>query len=304
MKTSKQLFLFILLAFVGVILSAGLLRLEGDNAGSTLEKMDVVERVITFSPAAAEVIFALGEDEKLVGVSGFCNYPEAVKDKLQVGDSIYPNFERISVLNPDVVIIMGVNDKISEFCRRNEIEVLRLDMYDVEGLYKDIAVLGKRLGAVEKAGKLTADIKKQLGRVQAKVAGLERPKVFLSFFRSDDSLASLSTVGGGTHLNNLIEIAGGKNVFGDLKISYPKISKESLLVRKPEVIIEPRSMEGFDKQMRQRFVNQWQKLQEIPAVVKGRIYFPDADLVLKPGPRLGEAAEVLARMIHPEAFDE
>lgn len=304
MKIPRQIAVFIMFFMAGVLVSVGLLRL--DRIAGVDEKVNVnssAKRVITFSPAAAEVIYAIGADDKLVAVSGFCNYPEQVKEKPKVGDSIYPNFEKMAAMNPDLVIMMGENDKISEFCRGKNIQVIRLSMFDVKSLFADIETLGEKLGAQSAASKLMNKIDIKLEAVSQKVAGLERPGVFLSFFRSDNSLTGLSTVGGGTHLDNLIEIAGGENIFADEKISFPKISKETLLKLLPEVIIEPRSLDDISSDDLQRFRQQWQVMNQLPAVKNNRIYFPDADVVLKPGPRIGQAAEMLARMIHPEAFE-
>jgi iron complex transport system substrate-binding protein len=214
-----------------------------------------------------------------------------------------PDYEKLRILQPDLVIIMGKNDKLTMFCNGIGARVLRLDMYNIEGLLADIKVLGAELGCPERTVALCRKIEAELAEVKAKVAGLELKRVFLSFFRSRDSLTELSTAGGGTHLNNLVEIAGGENIYRDLKLFYPTISKESLLKAAPDVIIEPRTADELAGDAQRLYRKQWGLLGSLPAVKTGSIYFPDADLLLKPGPRVGEAAMVLAKMIHPEIID-
>jgi iron complex transport system substrate-binding protein len=302
MKNVKSVIFVLLLGVVGLLLSWQLMGIE--FSGIRLTPLSgPVNRVITFNPAAAEVIYELGAQAKLVGVSGFCSYPPDVANKVQVGDAINPDYEKLRILRPDLVIIMGKNDKLTIFCNGIGSRVLRLDMYNVDGLLADIEVLGAELGCSERAASLCGKIEAELAAVKAKVAGLERKRVFLSFFRSRDSLTELSTAGGGTHLNNLVEIAGGENIYRDLKLFYPTISKESLLKAAPEVIIEPRTADELTGDAKELYRQQWSLLGSLPAVKTGSIYFPDADLILKPGPRVGEAAMVLARMIHPEIVD-
>lgn len=302
MKNIKSVIFVLMLGVAGLLLSWQLMGIEFSST-SRNPLTGPVKRIITFNPAAAEVIYELDAQAKLVGVSGFCSYPPDVANKAKVGDSINPDYEKLRVLQPDLVIIMGKNDKLTLFCTSINARVLRLDMYNIEGLLADIKVLGTELDCSERAAALCGKIDTELAEVKAKVAGLERKRVFLSFFRSRDSLTELSTAGGGTHLNNLVEIAGGENIYRDLKLFYPTISKESLLKAAPEVIIEPRTAQELSGDAQTLYRKQWDMLGSLPAVKAGRIYFPDADLLLKPGPRVGEAARVLARMIHPEVFD-
>jgi iron complex transport system substrate-binding protein len=126
---------------------------------------------------------------------------------------------------------------------------------------------------------------------------------FFAFYRAPGSLAGMTTAGAGTYIDELITLAGGQNIFADVNEPYPQISKETLLRRQPRVIIEPRSLEDLTETRQAAYRADWERL-DVPAVAEGRIAFPDQDLVLRPGPRVGQAARILAEILHPECFRE
>ncbi len=254
------------------------------------------------NPAATETIFALGYQGRLVGVSDFCDYPPQAKDLPKVGAVMNPNLERLKVLNPDLVVIMGKGDVVADFCARNGIEILRVNMGTFEEMYRDIEILGERLGCSDKAQELCAKIQNQIAEIESSVAGLQKRRVFIALYRSPGNLGSISTAGPKTLLSELVSIAGGENIFNDIEQSYPMISKESVLKRDPQVIIEPLQQSlGVDADSLKQ---SWSDMADVEAVKSASIYFPDADLVLKPGPRVGNACKVIAKFIHPEAVNE
>lgn len=262
------------------------------------------ERVVCINPAATEIIYAVGGQGRLVGVSDFCDYPAKAREMTKVGGAINPNFEKISVLNPDLIIIQGQIEEVASYCQRNGVECLSVNLRRLDEIYNEIINLGGRLGRRAQAQELCEKIRVDLSDVQEKVDGLERRKVFLSLYRVPGSLASVTTAGPDTHLSELISIAGGVNIFSDVERDYPTVSKESLVKRGPEVIIETWSAGTSEGESKADLLDDWQKLDAVEAVENGRVYAVEADVVLKPGPRVGKAAEMLARCIHPEAFDE
>ena len=136
------------------------------------------------------------------------------------------------------------------------------------------------------------------------MAGKERPRVFFSVYRTGGSLAGLCTINEQSFISELIHIAGGQNIFADLDQPYPRISKESLLKRRPDVIIEIRPDQTLSDTARRQLRDDWQRLPELPAVGHGRLHFTRDSALLIPGPRLGHAARLLAQFIHPETFHE
>jgi iron complex transport system substrate-binding protein len=251
------------------------------------------------TPIGTETVFALGCGQNVVGVSDFCDYPPQAKSKPHRGGAINPNFERLTALKPDLVIVLGQNEKITEFCRRKNIGVLKISMADLEELFTDLKKMGQVLGCPEQAEKLSNQIRTDLQKVREKWSGQNKPKVFLSMYRTTGSLEGISTVGGNTCLSELLSIAGGENIFADLPLPYPIISKETLLKRQPDIIIEPHPSQLLANTNHSDLLADWQPLASIPAVANNRIYFIPDDIVLKPGPRVAQIAEILFNIIHP-----
>ncbi|MFC1762896.1 ABC transporter substrate-binding protein [Planctomycetota bacterium] len=261
-----------------------------------------VERVVCMHPAATELFFAMGQQDRLVAVSNFCTVPPEAQDKPSIGDTVNPDLERIRMLHPDLVIVSGEIPTITRFCQTRGLRVENLHMEGIDGIRQGILRLGELLDETERAAALWSEIETQLDAVRMRLAGQAQVSTFFAFYRTPGSLAGMTTAGSGTYIDELITLAGGRNIFADVNTPYPQISKETLVKRQPEVIIEPREQQGLDDLRRAAFRADWQML-TIP-VARQRIYFPDQDLVLRPGPRVGYAAYLLAEMIHPECFHE
>jgi len=262
------------------------------------------QRIVCLTPSITETVFALGCGDRVVGVTDYCNYPPEARQKVRLGGFFNPNFERLIVLNPDLVISQGHSEKITQFCRREDINLLRLDTSNIESIYQSISLLGRELGCPERARQLCYDIRTSLERISKQLANRPRRRVFFSLYRTTGTMSGVSTVGGGTFISELISVAGGSSIFDDVSLAYPQISQESLFKRRPEVIIEPLSAPFLSENYRRERLRDWQKFSELPAVRNGQIYFPPLDSLLIPGPRIGPAAAALARMIHPEVFGE
>lgn len=262
------------------------------------------KRIISINPAATEIIFALGCEDKLVAVSDFCNYPSQTKDMEKVGGVTGQNLERISILEPDMIIVQGQSEHLADFCNRRNIQCVSVDLRYIDEVYDGIRQVAEFLGAEEKAEELCSTIAAQFREIDRKVSTVKKKKVFFSFFRTPGSLAGITTVGPKTCLSELINLAGGINIFDDVKQDYTVISKETLLKRQPDIIIEPYSFSKDIKTDMPQAVKDWEKLAALNAVKNNKIYFIDPDLVLKPGPRIGQAALKLAALLHPELFSE
>lgn len=264
----------------------------------------IPKRVVSINPAATEIIFELGCEDKLVAVSDFSDYPPETKDVEQVGGVLNPNFERISMLKPDLIIIQGECENITKFCGHKNIEYMNINLRTIDEIYRGITELGETLGCPEAAEKLNVKIKNELRSIKKKLSSEEKKKVFFSLNRIPGSLASITTVGPNTFLSELINITGGINIFDDLKQDYPVISKETLLKRQPDIIIEPYFHSTSKDSQFQDALRDWSKLGKLNAVKNKNLNIIDGDLVLKPGPRVGLAALEMAKIIHPELFDE
>ncbi len=182
--------------------------------------------------------------------------------------------------------------------------LLNINLRDISEIYQGIKELGEKLGNPAAAERLCSKINNELETIKNKLSSAEKKKVFFSLYRVPGTLASITTVGPDTFLGELIEVAGGVNIFSDLEQDYPVISKESLLKRQPEVIIEPYPHSAGTNCNSNEALKDWSKLSKLEAVINNKLYVIDGDIVLKPGPRVGQAAFELAKIIHPELCDE
>lgn len=262
-------------------------------------------RIISIAPNATEMIIALGAGERLVGVSDFCRLPDSLRTLPRVGGLIDPNLERILGLKPDLVIMRGKMVEVEKLCEANGIRMYHDPTERFDDVFSTIDALGEMLECRREAEALTGALRAKIDRVTRAVANLRRPRVLFTTDRPVDALSRVTTSGRGTFVDEMITRAGGRNIFGDVDVAYPEVSLESILLAKPEVIVEVMP-EAADPRgdLRSRVVDQWKHLGTMPATTSGRIHvLTDAELVI-PSPRIGDAIERLARLLHPEVtFD-
>ncbi len=268
------------------------------KAVQTLEE-SIPNRIICSAPSIAEIVFALGQGERVVGVSDFASYPPEVKEKERIGGYFNPNRERILALKPDLVIIQGVMEKLTAFCKEKAIPILQVDIDDLATAYSAITKIGETLGCKEKAEQLVHDLRKKLNTLRKKAAEIKStPRVFLCLSRKEGSLANILTTCNSTFLGELVQLAGGKNIFGELNVEYPQISKESLMKRMPEVILEFRPFSSFGTEISTAIIEDWNEMNILPAVSSSRVFLVTEEYMMIPGPRLDQAAQLIFELIH------
>jgi len=259
-------------------------------------------RVIALAPNAAEIICALGSAKHLVGVGRFCTFPAVLQTLPKVGGLRDPDLEAILALHPDLMVLRGSGSAIEP------IRHLAIDhgirIYDdrvetLDDLYQTIRELGELFGRRPQATRLTQHIRAALKSVAARAA--TRPKVKVLFtLRNPDSLTPLMTIGRRTFLSEIIEVAGGENVFGDQDTRYPAVSLEEVVARNPTVIIESMPNQVIDRARRVALLNQWRGLTSVHAVQNRRVHFVTQPFLTIPSDRVTLAAELLLSLIHPE----
>ncbi len=276
-----------------------------DTTGhSTISKnQPIPRRIVCITPLGTELLYALGCGEMIVGVDTYSDYPPEVDQKKNVGSFFDTNFEAITALKPDLLVILGQSQKITEFCIHNKIRLLRLTMSDMASIYEDILLTGNITGRIQTAQELCNNIFRDLNEISAKAIAsngdtIERKKVFLCINRKPGTLSNLGTIGPETSLNELIHIAGGTNIFCDLVVPYADISRESLISRRPDIIIEAASREVIEKSSEQ-LIQQWKKL-PVPASENNRIYFIDENILNRPGVRSPIIAGLLYQLINKD----
>jgi iron complex transport system substrate-binding protein len=304
---SKARLLLAAIAFgLGVAAAAGLVRVRpartgpGEARRASRQGQFRYGRIITMSPAVTEVAFALGAGERIVGVSQHTRYPPAALERPACGGYYNPNYEQILSLRPDLMIAHGRADKLRRFARDNGIDLLTVDLRALETLFEDVRRIGRALQLEPEAALLCAEMEHRLARVRARVARREPVRVLLVVGREPGALADVMTAGPRTFLNDLVKAAGGANIFGDLRSDYPVVSKEAIVARAPEVIVELRGRGEEDEETVRRVEHLWRGLPTVPAVRQGRVHVVEATYAMIPGPRIVKLAERLADVFHPE----
>jgi iron complex transport system substrate-binding protein len=302
MTARKTAIAVILALAAGIAGSVVLQRLEPAKvAPPERQERPRPQRIIPMAPNIAETVFALGAGDRVVGVSSYTIYPPEAAAKPAVGALFDPNIERIVALDPDLIIIQQKHEKIEALCKERGIELLRVEMVSVRGIVEGIHAIGERIGVEDEAAALAANILSGLDRVAKRVEGRPRVKVFLCLGRTLGSLRGLFTVGGTSFLSELIGIAGGENIFEDIRRDFPEISVESLNARAPQAILETYPSQELSAEKRARLTEDWRALPDLPAVRDGQIHFLTEDYILIPGPRITRIAERFADLLHPEA---
>ena len=272
-----------------------------ETAGATTT---APRRIITISPNAAEIICALGACEAIVAVSKFCVHPPELADRPRVGGLFDPNLEKIIALKPDLVVLRGRSESLAGLCSSRGIDLYQDPTERLSDVATCITELGGRLHKKKEATALVARFDKELEQIAKRVAGRPRPRVLLTVSRSPDRLANILTAGKGCFLSDMLEIAGGANVFGEVELAYPQVSPESIIAARPEVIVELMPETPMTDALREQVLKTWRSLGPIPAVTDGRVHLLSDDHCLVPSLRYVKIVGKVARLLHPEAYGE
>ena len=252
------------------------------------------ERIVSIGPSITEFLFALGAGSRLVGTDDFSDEPAAAKSIEKVG-GIKVNFEKVVSLKPDLVLIVKFSDGTIEKLASAGLLVLVVDPQSVGEVARTAILVGRATG--EDGSALAATIDQKVQQVRVKVAAATtKPRVYHEVDASDP--AKIFTVGPGSYIHDLIEIAGGTNIAAKAVGAYPQLSAEEILRADPEVIVLAAApYSAKPEQVAAR--TGWSA---ISAVKNGRIVTIEPNLINRPGPRVGEAAEAYARLVHPELY--
>jgi len=259
-------------------------------------------RIVSLAPSVTEILFALGLEDRVVGVTSFCDYPPEVLDRVRLGRLVVvggfadPVIERIVALNPDLVLLHGsLQKKAVQVLEGRGLTVVALNPKNVSHMLQDIKLVGLVTGNVEEADRLVGDLQARIDVVLTKTRNLAyRPRVYYEVWYDP-----LMSAGRETWINELIEMAGGINIFSESKEPYPTVSSESVVQRSPEVIIVDVGYMGGHAVEKIKSRPGWSVVE---AVRKDAIYEVDESLVLRPGPRIVKGLEKIAAILHPELF--
>jgi iron complex transport system substrate-binding protein len=258
-------------------------------------------RIISLIPAVTEMLFAIGAGPRVVAVSSFDEYPPEVKSLQRVGALLDPDVERILSLRPDLVIVYGTQADLIKQLARASIPMFHYQHAGLADVARTIAALGEAVGQRREADAVVERIETDLAAVRTRVAGRDRPRTLIVFGREALALRGIYASGGVGFLHDMLEAAGGQNVFADIARQSVQASTELILVRRPEVILELRGGE-MTPDIRAREAAVWNALPSLPAVRSRRVHVLNDPRTVVPGPRVAEGAALIARAVHPEAF--
>lgn len=267
-----------------------------DEAGKRVRVPARPARIVTLAPNLTEIVYAVGAGDLLVGNTTFCDYPAEAKQVAKVGDTMQPNIERIVALKPDLILVSTAS-QLEIFTRQLDergISVFVTDPHDLEGVFRSIKTIGDLLGRREQAEKLVEALRVRATAVEDSVKGLPVVTVFYQV-----SPSPLWTAGRKSWVTDLIKRAGGKSVTGEVEGEWMRYSDEAALASHPDAIImaSSDSMNGEEMKVAPA-------LSKSPAAINKRVYGINGDYLSRPGPRLVEGLEQIARALHPEAFKQ
>ena len=262
------------------------------------------ERIITISPNSAEIICELGACDRIVGVDKFCVYPPPLLHRPRVGGLFDPDLEKIVALRPDLVVLRGHSDALERLCASLDIRIYHDRTETLADVSVCITELGRLLDREAQAVKLVDAFHARIAAIRKRVAGRPRPRVFLTYSLQPDRIANVLTAGKGMFLSDMLEIAGGFNVFGHLDMRYPQISTEAIVAQHPDIILQLTPEIELTDALQEQVLDLWRKLGPIPAVENNRVYILTDDHCLIPSPRYVEIIEKVSRLIHPESVGE
>lgn len=267
-----------------------------DDYGRTVTIAKYPQRIISLSPANTEILFALGLDKRIVGVSDYSDYPEEAANKPSVGAYNEPNIEQVIALEPDLVVATEEHELAIEQLESMGIIVVAVNPTTVGEVLDTMTFLGTVTGQEDEAAALVSGIQTRIDAITAKTAALtddEKPRVFVVIWHDP-----IWTVGSGTFHDELIRLAGGVNITGDLE-GYTDISLEAVIDANPQVIIAGVGM-GEGSSLSLDFMMTDERLAGTDARINDRVYGADMNIVSRPGPRLADALEIFFSLIHPE----
>jgi iron complex transport system substrate-binding protein len=264
------------------------------------------EKIISVAPSCTEILFAIGAGDNVVGVTDYCDYPYdfaawiAEGNMTSIGDFTAPNLEVITALSPDLILASGgVQTESVDTLRDRGYKVLVLDPTSVDGILNNIELVGNATGKRAEATALINELTSRINAVGEAVADADKPKVYYETYYE---ITSSWTIGGLAWQSELIEKAGGTNVFGDQQMAYYQYQVEALIARNPDVIVLPASGMGTGEQASIDAVKERPGWDTMNAVQNDRIYQIDPNLLERSGPRILDAIEQLAEFFHPELF--
>jgi len=259
-----------------------------DDFDDTLRVSTPAARIVSLNPTTTEILFAIGAGSRLVGRTKWDSWPDSAKYVDDVGDALRPNIEAVLAKKPDLVLLYASNDNrtAAKQLQASGVRVLAMKVDSIAEFERVTTVLGALVGEEQRAKSVVDSVRATLERVRRATASLPKTTVFYHTWEKP-----IITIGKHSFLNELVEIAGGKNVYDDVLAVSPIVTLEDIVSRNPEVILV-----GPPVVPMLRASKPWQV---VPAVKARKIFAYDTNVVGRPSVTMGMAAVNLANLLHP-----
>ncbi len=259
-------------------------------------------RVVSLIPAVTEMLFAMGAGSDVIGVSSFDRFPGEVSSRQKVGGLLDPDTERILTLRPTLVVIYETQVELRDRLAAAGVPTWPYRHGSIASIYDTILGLGHALGRTADAEALTRRMQQEVADVRGALRAQPAVPTLFVIGRDVGALQHLDVAGGDGFLNEIVELAGGINVFRDVARPAVEASTELVLARRPEAILELWVNRRLDAATRQREVAVWNALPAVPAVHNHRIFEINDERLAVPGPRLPNGIRLFASLLHPDAL--
>jgi iron complex transport system substrate-binding protein len=257
------------------------------------------KRIISLVPNVTEILFAIGAGPQVVAVSNYDVEPPEVRSLPTVGALIDPDTEKIISLRPDLVITYGSQADLQAQLTRASIPFFDYRHGGLDHIMVTMRALGARTGHVDQAERAARALQAGIDAVKARVAGKPRPQTLLVFGREPGSLRNIYASAGRGFLHDMLVAAGGEDVLSDIDKESAQVSTETILARRPDVILELNAATRLNEADLKTVVDPWMTLSAVPAVRNRRVVILNGPGLTVPGPRVVDGIEKMAKALHP-----
>lgn len=298
-RSNAGLFLLALLFFQSAAIAEPA-KVHSPETGRSIHQL----RLVSLAPSITEVIFAIGAESTLRGVTRYCDYPPEAQALPKIGGFLDPNIESILGRQPHLVLALPQQVDSLRNLERFGVKIHALKQDSISDILSSISNLGALLNAGDAAHTLKEKINAKIHRIQARVRDKPRPRVLVSVggHARPGELSSVYVAGSDTFYAELIELAGGRNAYQGVVANYAAISAEGVIRLDPEVIIDLSPSSKDSKSLSRAAQRTWQSLPNLSAVKNKRVTVLTQDYTVTPGPRIVNTLELFAKAIHPSEF--
>ena len=254
-------------------------------------------KIVSFTPAITEILYALDADDMIIGVSDFCKYPLEAQQKQRIGGLFNPNLELLLRLKPTDVFLQGKMATVNRFCDKNGIRLHTITLETRDSITNGIQQIGDALDRTAAAQTLRQNMNEQWQAMTTASSSRNTVPVFICIGREPGPVASCSTANTNTFLSEALTAAGGSNICSDVIGHYPTISAEVLNMRNPAVILDLQPGRTLTPAKYADRVREWNTISSVDAVKNGRVFILTNDFILVPGPRITELAKLLEKAV-------